>query len=147
MAKVKTMSTVEEELRSLPKIWVEAQGEAPNEKYKCLQCSYVSDYKEQSIRHYYGTHIPDELKDKTFTVEKVNLKDYGITVSLVICNICKWRTDSRNGPSVASHFYHGHVNPAVRNITNPLVRQILERLKILSEEELRQVLDYVNSLA
>ena len=139
--------SLEEQLASLPKIWVEAQGEAPNEKYKCLLCTYISDYKEQSIRHYYGTHVSDNIKNQVFSEQKVNLKDYGITVTLVICNICKWRTDSRNGPSVASHFYHGHVNPAVRNITNPLVRQILERLKILSDEELRQVLDYVNSLA
>jgi len=138
--------SITEELNSLPKIWVEAQGEAPNEKYRCVQCGYISDYKEQSIRHYYANHVDDKLKDQVFTAQKVNLKDYGITVTLVICNICKWRTDSRNGPSVASHFYHGHVNPAVRNITNPLVRQILERLKILSDEQLKQVLDYVNSL-
>jgi hypothetical protein len=91
--------------------------------------------------------VSDELKNKAFTIQKVALKDYGITVTLVVCSICKWSTDGRNFASVASHFYHSHVNPAVRNVTNPLVKQILERLKGLSENELRQVLDYVNSLA
>jgi hypothetical protein len=135
------------ELNTLPKIWVEAQGEAPNEKYKCVQCSYVSDYKEQSIRHYYANHVNDNIKDQVFSAQKVNLKDYGITVTLVVCSICKWSTDGRNSSTVASHFYHSHVNPAVRYLSNPLVRQIVERLKVLSDEELRQVLDYVNSLA
>jgi hypothetical protein len=138
--------SITDELNALPKIWVEAQGEAPNEKYKCVACNYISDYKEQSIRHYYGTHINDNIKDQVFSTQKVNLKDYGITVTLVVCSICKWSTDGRNSSTVASHFYHSHVNPAVRYLSNPLVRQILERLKILSEEELKQVLDYVNAL-
>jgi len=144
VAKVKTMS-LEQELNSLPKIWVETQGEAPNYVYKCSQCNYVNEYKETTIRHYYGTHVADSLKNQVFSIQKVTLKDYGITVTLVVCSICKWSTDGRNSASVASHFYHSHVNPAVRNVTNPLVRQILERLKGLSEEELKQVLDYVNA--
>jgi hypothetical protein len=143
--KVKTMS-VEEQLNALPKIWVEVQGEEPNYTYKCVQCSYVNEYKETTIRHFYANHVADSLKDQVFNIQKVNIKDYGITVTLVLCSICKWSTDSRNSPSVASHFYHSHVNPAVRYLGNPLIRRILERLKILSEEELKQVLDYVNSL-
>ena len=143
---VKTMSEIPE-LSTLPKIWVEMQGQAPNYTYKCSACSYINNYKEVVVRHYYGTHISDDIKNKVFTVQKVTIKDYGITVTLYVCSICKWSTDGRNFASVASHFYHSHVNPAVRNVTNPLVKQILERLKTLSENELRQVLDYVNSLA
>jgi hypothetical protein len=133
-------------LESLPKNWVEAQGEAPNYTYKCTQCSYVNEYKETTIRHYYGNHVSDQLKNQVFDVQKVTIKDYGITLTLFVCAICKWRTDGRNSASVASHFYHSHVNPAVRNVTNPLVKQILERLKSLSEDELKQVFDYINAL-
>jgi hypothetical protein len=143
--KVKTMSEIPE-LNTLPKIWVEVQGEAPNYVYKCVQCTYTNEYKETTIRHFYANHVSDDIKNKAFNIQKVTIKDYGITVTLVLCSICKWSTDSRNGPSVASHFYHSHVNPAVRNVTNPLVRQILERLKTFSEEQLKQVLDYVNAL-
>jgi len=135
------------ELESLPKNWVETQGEAPNYTYRCTQCTYINEYKETTIRHYYANHVADSLKNKAFSTQKVTIKDYGITVTLVVCSTCKWSTDGRNSASVASHFYHSHVNPAFRNVTSPLVKQILERLKSLSEEELRQVLDYVNSLA
>jgi len=135
------------ELSALPKIWVEAQGEAPNEKYKCSACSYTNEYKETTIRHYYANHVSDDIKNEAFNVQKVTIKDYGITVTLFVCSICKWSTDGRNSASVASHFYHTHINPAVRNVTNPLVKQVLERVKALSEEQLKQVLDYVNSLA
>ena len=135
------------ELNSLPKIWVETQGEAPNYVYKCSACSYTNEYKETTIRHYYANHVSDDIKNEAFNVQKVTIKDYGITVTLFVCSICKWSTDGRNSASVASHFYHTHINPAVRNVTNPLVKQVLERVKALSEEQLKQVLDYVNSLA
>jgi len=135
------------ELTSLPKVWVETQGEAPNYTYRCTACTYTNEYKETAIRHFYANHVSDDIKNKAFNVQKVDLKDYGITVTLFVCSICKWSTDGRNIASVASHFYHSHINPAVRNVTNPLVKQILERVKALSEDELKQVLDYVNSLA
>jgi len=138
--------SITEEINALPKIWVETQGEAPNYTYRCAQCNYTNNYKEVVVRHYFGTHVSDQLKNQVFNVQKVTIKDYGITVTLFVCSICKWSTDGRNFASVASHFYHSHVNPAVRNVTNPLVKQIIERLKGLSENELRQVLDYVNAL-
>jgi hypothetical protein len=138
--------SITEELNSLPKIWVETQGQEPNYTYRCTQCTYVSNYKEQSIRHFYGNHVSDQLKNQAFSVQKVTIKDYGITVTLVVCSICKWSTDGRNSSTVASHFYHSHINPAVRNVTNPLVKQLIEKVKTLSDEQLKQVLDYVNAL-
>jgi len=50
-AKGEKNMSLEQELASLPKIWVEMQGEAPNYTYKCAQCSYINNYKEVVIRH------------------------------------------------------------------------------------------------
>ena len=79
--------SLEQELNSLPKIWVETQGEAPNYTYKCSACSYINNYKEVVVRHYYGTHISDNIKNQVFNVQKVTIKDYGITVSLRVLHL------------------------------------------------------------